>query len=106
MVYQTLYASWSKMSHVSDTLHLTFPLEDGSSILGPIRNPMNSINIGTTTLSHLIEVTKLMMEKYRSYESNKFYKWYGSEIRDQHIALVNLEVGHVNWFDKTFIQKQ
>jgi hypothetical protein len=106
LVYETLYAYWSRISHVSDALHLTMPLEDGDSVLGPIRNPINSINIGTTILSQLIESIQLLMMKYRPYESNKFYKWWRTDIRERHFELMGLSIGQLNWFDKTFIQKK
>jgi hypothetical protein len=105
-VYLTLYSSWSRISHASDARHLTLPLEDGTSILGPIRNPLNSIIIGTTALSTLLEITKSLTEKYRSYESSKFFKWYKKEIYQQHVILVGSELNQLKWFEEKFIQKK
>lgn len=105
-VYQTFYASWSRMSHVKDAAHLTLLLEDRTNVLGPIRNPMNSIHIGARALSVLLETTKLMINKYRPYESSKFDNWYGKEVRDKHIMLVRYEFDQMKWFYEKFVQQK
>jgi len=105
-IYQRLYSSWSRISHVSDAQHLTFPLEGGRSVLGPIRNPVNSIHVGTMALSWVLETTSLMVRAYRPYESSKFSKWLKKEVRDKHILLVRLEMDHLKWFDEKFMPKE
>ncbi len=104
--YQVLYRSWARMSHVSDASHLTLPLEDGISVLGPIRNPMHIVRIATTALSILLETTQSMLKEYRADEMVSFRSWYSKEVQERHVALVNMEIGEVNWFNKTFVQKK
>jgi hypothetical protein len=105
-IFQSLYASWSRMSHVSDTLHLTLPLEDGTSVLGPIRNPLSSVDVGVMAASILLETTKLLTSKYKPYESTKYEKWFGKDILPTQVLLIKAEIGHAKWFEKTFMQKK
>jgi hypothetical protein len=104
-IYDHLYSSWSRISHMSDAAHLTLPLEDGTSILGPIRNPMNIIHSATFALSILIETTQAMLKEYRADEMTSFLKWYEKDVRQRHLALVNMEISHLAWFNEKFMQK-
>jgi hypothetical protein len=105
-VYRTLYSSWSKISHVSDANHLTFLLEDGTTVLGPIRNPMNSFHVGSSALTILLEATRLLMNKYRPFEAVKLNKWFAKEIRESLIFLARSEIDQLKWFDQKFMQKE
>lgn len=105
-IYDFLYSSWSRISHMKDSAHLTLPLEDGTSVLGPIRNPMHIVHIATFALSMLLETTLSVMKEFRADENVSFRNWYGKEVREKHAALVDMEIGELKWFDKTFVQKK
>lgn len=104
--YHYLYSSWSKMSHVSSTAHLTALSDDGSSVLGPIRNPKNIVHISTMALSILLETTQLLLNKYRPFETTRFTKWYAKEVQRKHIMLVGLELGELKWLNEKLTQKK
>jgi len=104
--YQTLYSSWSEISHASSTRHLTFPFEDGSSFFGLIRNPTNTIHIGTMAISMILETIAFLVNKYRSYESTKLSKWYEKEVSARHMNLMQLGYTHFKWFEDNFINKK
>ncbi len=105
-IYDSLYPSWSRMSHVQDASHLTLPLEDGSSVLGPIRNPMHIVHTATFALSILLETSLSMLNEYRADEISSFSSWYKNEMQAKHEALVKMEISEVQWFHKTFVQKE
>ena len=105
-VYGVLYSSWSRMSHMKDAAHLTLPLENGTSVLGPIRNPMVIVQTATHALSILLETTQLMLKEYRADEMVSFRNWYKKEVQQRHFALVDMEMGELEWFGKTFVQKK
>jgi len=103
--YHYLYSSWSRMSHVNDTAHLTALSEDGTNVLGPIRNPMSIIRVSTMALSILIEATQLILNKYRPFESSRFSKWYAKEMLQRHVVLVQMELGELHWLNKIMQRK-
>ena len=91
---------------MKDAAHLTLPLENGTSVLGPIRNPMVIVQTATYALSILLETTQLMLKEYRADEMVSFRNWYKKEVQQRHFALVDMEMGELEWFDKTFVQKK
>ncbi|MFC1871379.1 DUF5677 domain-containing protein [Chloroflexota bacterium] len=97
-----LYQNWSKMSHVADTRHLTLPLEDGTTVLGPIRNPLNMAHIACYALGMLLEASQLMIKEYRSSDFRSFGKWWGKELKDKHMVLARMSLNHLKWFDEKF----
>jgi hypothetical protein len=99
-----LYRSWSKMSHAADSTHLTLHLENGTSVLGPIRNFLNMAHVACYALGMLLEASQLMIKEYRSGDYNSLGRWWGKELREKHIALVRMEMRHLKWFDETFMK--
>ena len=97
--YLTLYSTWSKMAHFNDAAHLTVNLGGEGSVLGPIRNPQNLIHIGATALSRLIDATIIVTKHFTPYYMNNFIKWYGKEIREKHVRLVNLELSDLAQYE-------
>ena len=59
-----------------------------------------------TALSILIETTQAMLKEYRADEMTSFLKWYDKDVRLRHVALANMEIGHLTWFIEKFIQKK
>jgi len=104
-IYEVLYRSWSKISHASDSSHVTFPMEDGSRIIANIRNPMLIPGIAGMALSFLLETTKLMLLEYRSGEQVSFHRWWNSEIKNKHVGLTQLEISGLDWYYKKFVEK-
>jgi len=104
--YEILYSSWSRVSHASDISHLSLPLEDGKSILGPVRNPLSIVHVSATALSFLLEATQLVLKEYRSGEFDSYRRWYATEIQEKHAALLRLERSGVDWYYRTFVQKK
>lgn len=104
--YEILYSSWSRVSHASDISHLSLPLEDGKSILGPVRNPLSIVHVSATALSFLLEATQLVLKEYRSGEFDSYRRWYATEIQEKHEALLRLERSGVDWYYRTFVQKK
>jgi len=102
--YEVLYLSWSKQSHANDTHHLTLPLKDGTSILGPIRNPLHLVNISTGALLIMLESSMLMLKMYRSDEIIHFREWHRREILDKQLQLGHLANSGAKWYEETFMQ--
>lgn len=105
VIYEILYRSWSKMSHAVDSRHVTFPMEDGSSVIANIRNPMRIPGIAGLALSFLLETTKMMLLEYRSGEQISFHRWWNQEISNKHFALSAVEISGLDWYYKKFIEK-
>ena len=104
VVYEMLYSSWSKTTHAADASHLTLPMEDGTSILGPVRHPLSLVDIGTTALSFLLETTLLMLKEYRTGELASFHRWYMNEVINKHAALISFDVGYMRWHYNKFVK--
>ena len=104
--YETLYRSWSKQSHANDMLHLTLPLKDGTSILGPIRNPLQLVSISTGALLIMLESSMLMLKMYRPDEITHFREWHRKEILDKQLQLGRLANSGAKWYKETFMQKK
>ena len=93
----------STLYHVAVATHLTLQLEDGTRVLGPIRNPMNIPHIANSALGMLLEAGQLMIKEYRSNDIKNLTRWWSKEIRDTHIKLAEMERSHLEWFYKKFI---
>ncbi|KTB49237.1 hypothetical protein DEALK_01490 [Dehalogenimonas alkenigignens] len=91
-LYLTLYASWSRISHMNDAHHLTARTLDGNSFLGPIRNQRDIAHISTMALSILVLSTQLAINNYCPYYLKSFSKWYAKEIHENNARLVELEL--------------
>ena len=106
VVYEMLYRSWSKQSHANDTYHLTFPLKDGTSILGHIRNPLHLVSISTGALLIMLESSMLMLKMYRPDEITHFREWHRKEILDKQLQLGRLASSGAKWYQETFMRKE
>lgn len=102
--YETLYRSWSGITHAGDFSHLSLPLEDGTSILGPIRNPLPIVHIAATALSFLIEATIVLLKEYRTGEVDSFHRWYAKEVEHKYGELVQMEKSQLGWFYNKFVK--
>ncbi|MFC2021503.1 DUF5677 domain-containing protein [Chloroflexota bacterium] len=105
-VYDILYRKWSKLTHMANPDHLTLRMEDGMSVLGPIRNPLRIVTISTNALGMLLEASQLMIKQFRSGDLRDFLRWWREEIQEKHETLVSLEISHLGWYEKTFIKKE
>lgn len=103
--YDSLYRRWSKLTHMANPDHLSLRMEDGTSILGPIRNPLRLISISNNALGSILEASQAMIKQFRSGDLRSFLRWWHEEIREKHITLMNLEISHVDWYEDKFVKK-
>ncbi len=104
-IYDTLYRSWSKQVHAASSEHLHLILEDGKSVLGPIRNPLDMIHVAATALGLIVLADQTMINKFLSGDMKNFNRWYRKEISQKHLALVKGEFEHIKWFENMFMTK-
>lgn len=103
-VYDLLYRSWSKQIHAASSNHLHMIIEDGKSVLGPIRNPMNIAHISNSALGILLQSDQIMINRFLSGDLRSYSKWYRKEIWPKQLALLDGEFEHLRWFEKTFMK--
>lgn len=104
LVYEHLYSSWSKVTHAADVSHLTLPMEDGTQILGPVRHALSLVNVSTTTLSFLLDTTRIVLREYRSGELVSFHRWLLNDVMDKYSALIEFDVGYLHWHYNKFVK--
>jgi len=104
-IYDSLYRSWSKQSHAVSPDHLTMTLENGQSVLGPIRYPMNIVHTSNFALGILLQSEIAMINRFLSGDLRQFNRWYSTEIQRKHIELWKGEKAHLKWFENTFMKK-
>lgn len=105
-VYDSLYRSWSKQSHAASSDHLNLILEEGKSILGPIRYPVNIAHVSDFALGILLQSDIIMINRFLSGDLKHFSKWYKTEIWQKQLALLKGELEHLKWFENTFMNKE
>jgi hypothetical protein len=103
--YEMFYKAWSKQSHATDTHHLTLPMTDGTSILGPLRNPLDLVNVSTGGLVIMMETLMLVLKKFRPDEISNLKDWHRKEIFDRQIQLARLSISGAKWYEETFMKK-
>ena len=104
--YEMFYKAWSKQSHANDTHHLTLPMPDGSSILGPLRSPLDLVTVSTGGLIIMLDTMMLMLKKFRSEEITYFKDWHSKEISYKQIQLLNLSLSAAKWYEKNFMKEK
>lgn len=104
IAYETLYRSWSRITHAGDFSHLSLPLKDGTNILGPIRNPLVVVHTAATAISFLLEATELLLKEYRTGEMDSYRNWLMKEVDHKHNELIQLEKSQLNWFYRSFVK--
>lgn len=104
--YETFYRAWSKQSHANDTHHLTLPMPDGTSILGPLRNPLALVTVSTGGLMIMLETTLLMLKEFRPDEITYYRDWHRKEILDKQLQLARLALSGAKWYEETFMKKK
>lgn len=89
-IYEVLYYSWSKISHANETTHMHFN----------IRNPIPIVEVASTTVSHLLETTSLMLNHFQSNRMTHFEKWVAREVMPKQSILINLGLAHLDFLGK------
>ena len=105
-IYDSLYRSWSQQVHAASSDHLHLLFEDGQSVLGPIRNPLNIAHVSSYALGLILTADQTMVKRFLSGHMKSFSRWYRTEISQKHLALVKGEKEHLKWFENTFMKKQ
>lgn len=100
--YEMFYAAWSKQSHATDIHHLTLPMPDGPNILGPLRSPLDLVNVSTGGLMIMINTIQLMIKKFRPNEMPNFVNWHQKEILNKQIQLAELSLSALKWYGEMF----
>jgi hypothetical protein len=80
--YEGLYGEWSILGHAKDALlrHLVEG-QSGGPAVRPIRNPETIPQTVSHAVSFALEVTRLMIEKYRPDERTRYGEWYVKDVR-------------------------
>lgn len=104
--YEMFYKAWSKQSHANDTHHLTLPMPDGTSILGPLRSPLDLVNVSTGGLVIMMNTLMLILKKFRPDEISYLRDWHRKEIYDRQMQLLKLSLSAAKWYEETFMKKK
>lgn len=88
-IYESLYRLWSKTSHANEATDAFF-----------IRNPIPIVEVGSTTVNHLLETTSLMLNHFQSNRVTHFQKWFAREVMPKQSTLVNLQFAHLAYLEK------
>jgi len=105
-VYDSLYRSWSKQVHAASSNHLTLRIDEKKSVLGPIRNPMNIAHVANFALGILLQSDQIMINRFLSGDIRNYSRWYSKEIWPKQLALMQGELEHLKWFEKTFMNQE
>ncbi|MFC2048322.1 DUF5677 domain-containing protein [Chloroflexota bacterium] len=91
-IYKSLYYSWSKISHANEITHMHFN----------IRNPIPIVEVASTTVSHLLEATEMMLNKFQHYRSTfgHFQKWVAREVVPKQLILIRFNQAHLDYLGK------
>lgn len=80
--YDFLYREWSKFSHAESLTPFLATLSDGQPAIEGLRNPGNIKVITNLSLNCIVEVTRLVLWKFRPGEEESFSRWYQREIKE------------------------
>jgi hypothetical protein len=104
--YEIFYKAWSKQSHITDTHHLTLTMPNGHNILGPLRNPLDLVNVSTGGLVIILNTIELMIKKFRPDEITYFRDWHRKEILKKQVQLARLSLGAAKWYEEKYTVRQ
>ncbi len=105
-VYDSRYRSWSQQVHAGSADHLLLRFEDGQSVLGPIRNPLDIAHVSAYALGLILMADKTMINKFLSGDMKKFGRWYRDEISQKHLALLEDEIAQLKWIENMLMNKE
>jgi hypothetical protein len=88
-IYESLYRLWSKTSHANEATHAFF-----------IRNPIQIVEVASTTVSHLLETTNLMLNHFQSNRVAHFEKWLAREVMPRQSRLIDISFAHLAFLGK------
>jgi len=89
--YEMQYRLWSRSSHAS---------KPSNAFL--IRNPLPIVNVTQTTVSYLLETTKLMINYFLPYQETSFQEWCNREVLPKSLILANMSLKQLAAMGKQF----
>lgn len=89
-IYESLYYSWSKISHANETTHMHYN----------IRNPIPLVEVASTTVSYLLETINLMLHEFQSFRLTHFQKWLAREVLPKQGMLIKLNLTQLSFLEK------
>jgi hypothetical protein len=95
--YDILYPRWSRITPIRNSAQLKLLLENGTHVLGPIRDSFDLDRVAFQSLAILIETTFWILREYRAGEMASHWKWFESEIRQRLEGLGTMDFLKLQW---------